>query len=203
MIPIRAQPEPPNFDSRVRQPGVRFLENQGSAVSGSKLPRFWHRIKDELHVAYGGICAYTCSYLAGTGSVDHFLPKGTNQWQAYEWSNYRLSSERANSRKGEETGLLDPFEIESQWFALTFPACLVVPGESIPVSRIPAARRTIKVLKLNDDDNLVQERCNLIMDLKDGLVQLGFLEKRYPFIAQELKRQNLVRHLDVVFKRRA
>lgn len=198
MIPIQQQNEPPHFDARVRQPGLQFLNSASSSTQ--KLPSFWQRIKDELHGAYGGICAYTCMYLVGTGSVDHFLPKGANPWLAYEWSNYRLSSERANSRKGEHTGVLDPFQICPQWFELVFPACLVVPGGGLPPSRTPAAEHTISVLKLNDDDELVQERCDVILYLRDGLVKLGFLERRYPFIAHELKRQHLLGGLKSLFR---
>ena len=122
MIQVREQPEPAGFDARVRQPGLQYLNTAGSfGKPSSRLPTFWHRIKNELHGAYGGICAYTCMYLVGTGSVDHFLPKKANPWLAYEWSNYRLSSDRANSRKGDHTGILDPFQIGSQWFELVFP----------------------------------------------------------------------------------
>ena len=201
MIQVREQPEPAGFDARVRQPGLQYLNTAwGSGKPSSQLPTLWQRIKNELHGAYGGICAYTCMYLVGTGSVDHFLPKKTNPWLAYEWSNYRLSSDRANSRKGDHTGILDPFQIGSQWFELVFPACLVVPGGNLPHSRLPAATRTIELLKLNDDDDLVQERCNVVMYLRDGLVQLGFLERRYPFIADELKRQDLLGGLKSLFR---
>ena len=200
MIPVKEQPEPADFDARVRQPGLQFLNKAHGSGNVPRLPNFWQRIKNELHGAYGGICAYSCIYLVGTGSVDHFLPKKANPWLAYEWRNYRLSSDRVNSRKGEQTGILDPFEIRSQWFELVFPACLVVPGKKLPASRIPAAERTIELLKLNDDDGLVQERCDVVVYLRDGLVQLGFLERRYPFIAYELKRQDLLQGLPALFK---
>ena len=150
MIPVLQQPEPAGFDARVRQPGLQYLNTAASSAKpSSRLPTFWQSINNELHGAYGGICAYTCMYLVGTGSVDHFLPKKTNPRLAYEWSNYRLSSGRANSRKGNHTGILDPFHIRSQWFELTFPACLVVPGGNLPQSRLPEATRTIDLLKLN------------------------------------------------------
>ena len=132
--------------------------------------------------------------------MDHFLPKNANPWLAYDWTNYRLSSERVNSLKGEKTGILDPFQIGPQWFQLKFPGCVVVPGGNLPPSFIPAARWTIKVLKLNDDDDLVQERCNIVRMLRDGHVQIGFMEQRYPFIADELKRQAVLGRLHSVFK---
>ena len=200
MIPVQEQSEPAQFDQQVRTPGLQFLNRVGGTVAGSRLPNYWRRIRNELHGAYGGICAYTCMYLAGSWTVDHFTPKSTDCWLAYEWSNYRLASERANHWKANHTGILDPFEIQSKWFALRFPSCLVVPGAALPSSRVPVANRTIDILKLNADDALVQERCNVIVYLRDGLIQLGFLEQRYPFIADELKRQNLLEGLRSIFR---
>lgn len=153
-----------------------------------------------MHSAYDGICAFTCMYLVGASTVDHFTPRQADPWLAYEWSNYRLASQQVNQSKGDKTGILDPFAIGWQWFALRFPSCLVVPGACLPSAQVPAAKRTIEVLKLNTDDALVQERCNLVIFLRDGQIRLQFLEVRYPFIASELKRQNLLGTLASVFK---
>lgn len=202
MIPVQVQPEPVSFDTRVRRKGNVFLASKGVPSKASAFRSYWKHISQELHNAYDGVCAYTCTYLAGFGTVDHFLPKTQFSRLAYEWSNYRLASERANQRKGEDTGLLDPFKIKKEWFILDFPSCLVVPGSAIPIKKMSAAEKTIKVLKLNDDDNLVQERCNIIMSFVDGSVRLDFLRQRYPFIAWELERQGLTTNPGNVFKRR-
>ena len=62
MIHIDLQPEPADFDIRVRQPGNAFL---------SKIPipnsrrwgknNYWSRCSAQLYQAYGGICAYSGS----------------------------------------------------------------------------------------------------------------------------------------------
>ena len=198
MIPVKEQPEPCSFDRLVRQPGRQSLNARDGA---GKLASYWKKVRNELHAAYGGVCAYTCVYLVGTWSVDHFLPKTTHRHLAYEWTNYRLASQIANSRKGEHDGILDPFRIGERWFGLAFPACLVVPGPALPECKTREAARTIQLLKLNDDDDLVQERCNMIMYLRDRVVKVEYLQERYPFIAHELHRQDVIGKLDSMFRR--
>jgi hypothetical protein len=46
-------------------------------------------------------------------------------------------------------------------------------------------------LRLNDDDNYVQERCNILMDFVRADVSADFLQRRYPFLAKEVARQQL------------
>ena len=202
MIPVQIKPEPTSFDTRVRRKGNAFLASEGVPSKAGAFRNYWRNISQELYSAYGGVCAYTCTYLVGSGTVDHFLPKTKCPYLAYEWSNYRLALEKANQRKGENIGLLDPFKIKKEWFILDFPSCLVVPGSAIPVKKLSAAQKTIEVLKLNDDDNLVQDRCDIIMSFVDGSVRLDFLRQRYPFIAWELERQGLTTNPGNVFKRR-
>lgn len=56
-------------------------------------------------------------------------------------------------------------------------------------------------MKLNKDDGLVQNRCDIIMYLIEGDINMNFVEEKYPFIAQEIKRQGLVNNLSDIFKR--
>ena len=202
MIPIRPRPEPSEFDRLVRQPGSKFLDSHGLPRKASEFRPYWKKIREELGRQYGNICAYTCIYLAGAGTVDHFLPKMQFPRLAYEWTNYRLASERANQRKSEHRDVLDPFRIAPHSFALEFPSCLVVPGPELPADHAPIAESTIDLLKLNDDDSLVQDRCDIIMLFRDRTVDFRFLELRYPFIAAELTRQDLVERIESIFKTR-
>ena len=91
----------------------------------------WFHARSDLQKRYGRICAYTCQRIVG-GSVDHFLPKSKYPCLAYEWSNYRLSCEAANQAKGVKVGLMDPFQIDWGWFAISFPQCDVVVGPTVP-----------------------------------------------------------------------
>lgn len=54
-----------------------------------------------------------------------------------------------------------------------------------------AVTHTIKELRLNLDDSLVQTRFNILQSYSKGNIDMAFLEGFYPFIAAELKRQGL------------
>ncbi len=135
--------------------------------------------------------AYTAMYLPEQGSVDHFLPKTTYPRLAYEWNNFRLASGRVNSSKGNLTGILDPFQIQDDWFYMDVPACLLRPNPALEKPLRNQIANTINSLRLNQDDNYVQERCNILLDYARGDVSIGFLERRYPFLAREVNRQGL------------
>ena len=122
------------------------------------------------------------------GSVDHFLPKSRHPELAYEWSNYRLSCEFSNRAKATKIGLMDPFQIEWGWFAICFPQCDVVVGPKLPKHREREAQFTIKALKLNSE-HVVGVRSCMAMEFRKGQVTLDHLQRYYPFLAAEIKRQ--------------
>ena len=203
MIPVKFEPEPHDFDLKVRQKGKQFLSNRSAPLKASQFRNYWRDAVGDLHRLYNGICAYTCIYLMPPGSVDHFRPKSKYPHLAYEWANYRLASVIINNRKGESENILDPFIIQPNWFTMDFPSCLIKTSSIIPSNYAERATDTIDILKLNDDDNLVQERCDIIMEYVDGSITLQFLEKRYPFIAIEIERQQLAGKMNRIFKRRS
>lgn len=192
MIRVALQPEYPNFDADVRSPGAAFLVTCPAPTSAQfKKKNFWSKAARELHAAYSGICAYTAMYLPEQGSVDHFLPKASHPHLAYEWSNFRLASGRVNSSKGSAADVLDPFQIENDWFYMDIPACLLRANPSLEKALRNQISGTINSLRLNQDDNYVQERCNILMDYAREDITIGFLERRYPFLAKEVTRQAL------------
>ena len=75
-------------------------------------------------------------------------------------------------------------------------------GDALPSNLAQQADITIKILKLNKDDALVQERCDLIMNYRDRKLSLQYLRERYPFIAMEIERQGLVDKINQIFRRR-
>lgn len=190
MIRVALQPEYPNFNAEVRVPGAAFLATCQTPTSDQfKRKNFWSRAARELHAAYSGICAYTAMYLPEQGSVDHFLPKANHPQLAYEWNNFRLASGRVNSSKGNGLNILDPFEVQDDWFYMDIPACLLRPNPDLDKPIRNQISGTINSLRLNQDDNYVQERCNILMDYARADVSMGFLERRYPFLAKEVTRQ--------------
>ena len=138
MIRVQPLPEYPNFNSDVRSPGAVFLAGCPTPTSDQfKKKNYWTRAAPELHTVYRGVCAYTAVYLAEQGSVDHYHPKSIHPNLAYEWSNFRLASGRVNNAKGNQTTILDPFEIEDDWFCLSIPSCLL--------SANPALDRSLRI----------------------------------------------------------
>jgi len=153
VIPVRQQPEPTDFESKVRSKGLAFLQ---------KIPRpqawdnreYWRDSLKDLYGAYNQVCAYSAQWIPwieGSPTVDHFAPKSVNPEFAYEWNNFRLSCLKMNARKRDSQDVLDPFKIQSGWFILNFPSLLVKLNKNLEVSIIIRVESTIKRLQLNDD----------------------------------------------------
>lgn len=195
-------PEYPGFDTEVRQRGAAFLATCPTPTSDQfKKKNYWTRAAKELHNAYRGICAYTAMYLPEQGSVDHFFPKTTYPHLAYEWSNFRLASGRVNSAKGHNTNILDPFTIEDDWFQMDIPTCLIRANPTLEKRVRSQVSETINSLRLNQDDNYVQDRCDILIDYARGDISLAFVRRRYPFLAKEVERQQLGQNeLKALFK---
>lgn len=202
MIPVTPQPEYPEFDARVRQPGLTFLKgNRNPSDKDFKKHNYWSRAAKNLHKVYRGCCAYTTLRLLDTGSVDHFRPKTKYPYLAYEWDNYRLARQKINARKGNREEIVDPFTVQIGWFVLDLPSCLILPGNGLKQDLRKKVNSTINILGLNDDDRLVQERCDLLVNLADGDITMNFLDQRYPFLSTEVKRQGVENRLKVIFAR--
>ena len=203
MSPVIRQPEYPEFDVQVRQPGLVFLNgNPNPSTRAFKQYNYWSRASRNLHAAYSGCCAYTTKYLVDTGSVDHFLPKNKYPHLAYEWDNYRLARQKINTRKSDTEEVVDPFIVEIGWFILDLPSCLIRPGNGLSQELGKKVNSTINILQLNADDRLVQERCDLLVDLADGDITMNFLDRRYPFLSAEVRRQGIENMLRVIFTRK-
>lgn len=189
VIPVAAQPEPRTFDTLVRQPG-----NAALAAGEKPLPAYWQKCLPDLYKAYNGICAYLAHYIpkgVGTPSADHFIAKSRRKELAYEWSNYRLACLLMNARKNKFEDVLDPFEIEDDWFHLELTFLRVYPNPSKPEDVRNRVQETIDRLKLNDPE-CVEGRASYYNEYLAGHVDLDFLERRSPFVAREHKRQQLM-----------
>ncbi len=108
---------------------------------------------------------------------------------AYEWGNYRLAFEKLNSYKGDRDDIVDPFAIEDTWFALNFTNFYVVSGDGLSDNEQELVQRTIRVLRLNKDDSLVEWRFSVVQSYSWGHTTFDYLQAHFPFIARELRRQ--------------
>lgn len=202
LIPIERKPEPAGFEANVRRPGRAFLRaNRTPSASDFKPHQYWKWAANELYEAYRRTCAYSCMYIpTPAGTIDHFAPKARRPDLAYDWENFRLALHRMNLYKGDSTDVLDPFSIQPGWFVLDFPSCLVRPGAGLTPEQTRQVEASIAVLKLNIDDSLVQDRCDVMVMFAQGDVGLGFLQRRYPFLAAEVERQGIQKSARTIFK---
>lgn len=202
MIHVDLMPEPEDFDARVRQPGHIFLQN--NPHPNSKLwskNNYWNRCSDQLYEAYKGICAYSgmwFSRINNMTSVDHFYPKSTHQEKAYEWDNYRLTTQTMNGYKGDKI-VLDPFEIKNGDLIIDFPSCLVKPRVTMTPAEKSKALSTISILRLNNEE-AVNQRLGIILEYITNNITRTYLESKYPFIAEELERQDLYEQIKIMIK---
>jgi hypothetical protein len=194
VIPVQPQPEPEDFSARVREKGSAFLHQVPRPTSTQwKGKEYWRAVIPDMRCAYKGICAYSAhwiSHVTGSQTIDHFVPRALRPDLAYEWSNFRYVASRFNSRKGLRT-ILDPFELEPDWFIIKFPSLMIKPTPGLFPDQQRAAWDTIKYLKLNDED-CVQERQQWVEEFCNGEINFIHLVKKAPFIAYEIQRQGLV-----------
>jgi hypothetical protein len=211
MIPVRPAPEPPDFDEKVRQPGLsaiaelvgeppvikrrgprrKKVAERREDIASENFPPFWREALDDMMLAYSRICAYTAMYIekvTGTGTIDHMIPRSVDWRHVYEWGNYRLACALINSRKNDAIYVLDPFQVKTGWFELDLVRFLVKPAESLPPLIENRVDRTITQLKLNEIDCRAA-REGYAVDYRNGDLPLAFLSRRAPFIALELRRQ--------------
>jgi len=205
VIRVVIQTEPASFDENVRKPGQIFLTSRPNPTGSDwGRHRYWKEASEDLYNLYGGICAYTGVWFSKAQtsvSVDHFLPKSCYPHLAYEWSNYRLTTQKINETKGDKVGLIDPFEVCSGWFVLDLPSCLIKSGVHLEPPQKASVDFTIKQLKLNDDDEHVQYRCDVILSYVAGEITQRYMWKKYPYIAHEISRQGMWDDVASMFRR--
>jgi hypothetical protein len=209
MIHVSKQPEPESFDRKVRQPGLRAIAemcgkthpdsrkkkrkkiaNSEAEIPSSSFPNYWTECLDEMMMAYDGYCAYSnfqIHPLTGSKTVDHFVPKSKNWELAYEWDNYRLACSLMNSVKNNFEDVLDPFEIDDQWFKLEFVGLQILEGPSLPKKHQALFDTTIKRLKLNENP-ILDFRQKLFEDFRNKITTRKELAIHCPFMDRQITR---------------
>jgi hypothetical protein len=193
VIRVAIQPEPPDFNVKVRIPGKSFLRANPNPATWEE---HWRKCLEDLHKSYGGICAYSAHWIPrceGVATVDHFIPKSkkiVGPKKAYEWDNFRLASLRMNARKGDYEDVLDPFTIARDTFVLNFSTLVPEPGTKLSRNLAGKARSTIRRLKLYDNV-CIETRIEWLQLYTKKELTLTGLKKRAPFLAYEIERQGL------------
>jgi hypothetical protein len=200
VIHVQRQRQPKGFKQLVGDPGKAFLAKKANPSSRDyKGHEYWTRVSKQLYGAYGGICAFSCHFIAldtGFRTVEHFKSKVAYPHKAYSWANYRLVCGLLNGRKGEHQDVLDPFLVEDGWFVLSFPGIIVKPNDRLPKRRWKQVDATIRRLCLNSDESCVDSRQHWLEEYcrfasGDEHRAYSSLVRHAPFIAKELHRQGL------------
>ena len=186
MIFVQEQPEPVQFDERVRIPGpltcskfpIQRRRNGGRDPIGIE---FWEsytmRMMEYVHTRATGSLQST-----GADTVDHFVPKSVRPTLAYEWSNYRLVCARMNGRKGDKQDVLDPFSLREYTFALGFPSLLVLPSKDCSDELASQVEKTVERLRLNEE-LCIKARWIYVRDYCKSWISFDFLAQQAPFIS--------------------
>lgn len=213
MIPLAREAEPGAFDSRVRKRGLsaidemvgrpprtlhagprrRQIASHEKDIPPEKFPSYWRDALPDLLRCYKRRCAFLALYLesaTGSPSVDHMLPKSRRWDLVYEWSNYRLCAASINARKKDMTGLIDPFECQPGWFVLELVGFQVTRGPAAPIEHFAAIDATLALVNATDCCDIREE---YVREYSDGHIDLDYLSRRAPFVAQELRRQGRLR----------
>ena len=198
MIAVQQQPEPPDFDAKVRQTGVAWMRAHGIADNqplprGTRLKDYWRECKPDVYERYGRCCAYLAVYMQDIGEVtiDHFIPKSLRPDLAYEWSNYRLASALINARKLQSCDVLDPFAVQNGWFHLELVTGHIYPNPALDSPAIEKVQTTIARLKL-DDANCRETRAQHFQDFCEQNISEAHLKTHSPFVWSEASRQGLL-----------
>ncbi|MBD2279723.1 hypothetical protein [Aphanizomenon flos-aquae] len=196
MIPIKPQPEPDDFDEKVRQPGLAFLSKVPNPKTEDwKNYDYWRRSLPDLYTSYNKICAYSAQWIPrpeGSPTVDHFLPKSPKPELAYEWHSFRLACLSLNQRKGTQLDVIDPFELPVNSFILDFPSLIIKPNPELLYPLKGRVISTINRLELNDYDKCIDGRLEWLKTYYEHNSSFDYLKRKAPFIAYELERQGLV-----------
>jgi hypothetical protein len=152
------------------------------------MPALWRPMTQLLADGFNDRCGYSAMWIRG-GTVDHYLSRSTHPERTYEWDNYRFASGEMNSRKGTwNDRVLDPFEIEDGWFEILLPSLELVMVEArIPAHQRDRARFTLKKLRLQDDDAIIEQRQAWYDEFLNGEVTLSWLFRKAPLIGKAVQ----------------
>jgi hypothetical protein len=193
MIRVIPSPEPPDFDQRAQQPGqawlAKNLDNNGKLPAGRRPQDKWTRFRDQLADGFSNRCGYSAMHdLVGT--VDHYLSCENHPTLTYEWSNYRYASGWINASKGNlDDQILDPFDVQDDWFEILLPSMQLVLTDAVPPRERQRAEFTLERLHLRDDERIVRLRRKWYDYYLEGKLPLEGLEIFAPLIARAVRKQ--------------
>ena len=190
MIPCSLPPEPQDFDSCARRPGLRWLSEHQTG----RPKNLWSPFLSYLADGFRNLCAYSAMY-EPVGEVDHYLSmdhplRPENRKLAYEWSNYRFASRLMNNKKrNEDDQVLDPLVVQEGWFAVSLPGLQLCVTECCPAEFRKRALFTIKRLGLEQDERVLRQRRHWLAEYEETN-DLSILEHNAPLLAAAVRKKD-------------
>lgn len=192
-------PRPDGFDDHIYKPGQAWLA--AHLNSKGRPHAYWTKWgKCRFHLAdeFHNLCGYSLTY-EPVGDVDHFISCEADRTKAYDWENYRYASGWINSCKQDpnaHTQLLDPFEIEDDWFEIILPSlqmCLVDGLEKrLPEEQYQRAKNTLEKLHLVNDDRVRKPRVMWYKTYLEGKITLDGLADFAPVLARAIRKKEQI-----------
>ena len=177
MIRVERPAEPEGFEEHVRRPGRAWLEVETHRSWPHARPYWneWSPCRAALEDAFHGRCGYLAMSIP-IGHVDHFeswasCREAGRHHLAYEWDNYRWLLPALNqSKQGLPCErLLDPFEIQDEWFELVLPSLELRLTEHVPAESRERAAYTLQRLKLDRGALALKQRQAWLERYMEGL----------------------------------
>jgi hypothetical protein len=188
MIRVRRVPEPDAFTYDARPRALEWLARQNREL---RRPRdFWSPFRLVLAEGFSNRCGYSAMYIPD-GTVDHFVSWDEDQALAYEWSNYRYATGWINSSKQNLTctEILDPFDVEDDWFEILLPSLQLVATKNIPAKYRKRAETMLTRLGLRDDERILRQRREWYRLYQEKKLTLDGLHELAPLIAVAVEKQ--------------
>lgn len=118
------------------------------------------------------------------GTVDHYFSYKNFPELAYDWENYRFASGILNSsKKTADSDVLDPYDVQADWFEVILPSLQMQVTNSVPAHLEEKAKHTIKRLGLRDGERVIRWRKSWYDLHLQGRLDLTGLWKVAPLIA--------------------
>jgi hypothetical protein len=133
------------------------------------------------------------------GNVDHFIPvsilkRRREDRRAYEWDNFRYVEGVLNQKKG-NCIVLDPFEVQDDWFQLILPSMQLILTDKVPRRLRKRAEFTLKRVGLGHSEVVVRYRQEWFEMYRERKLTLEGLCDVAPQIALAVE-EDLVRGVD-------
>ena len=188
MMRFALQPEPPEWDVRCRTRGRKWL---GEHPNFKSPHGYWTVFEPDLRRAFRNLCAY-CAMVVMKGEMDHFVPvselkKNGQEKLIYEWTNFRYGDGWLNQKKLSQS-ILDPFEVEDDWFEITRPSLQLLLTDKVPHSIREKAEFTLKRLGLQNHEVVIRYRQQWFELYRSRNLDLAGLFKVAPLIARAVEK---------------